>query len=393
MRPILVSSCTGCHAEGGIAPFALTTYDEVAEVADRVAAATRDRLMPPFFADNSGACNTWENYRGLTDLEIDVIQEWVDGGRPLGDPTTPAPEPPTLDRLQDPDLVLEMPDTYAIDGSVNDDYRCFVVETGLEEDMFATGYEVTPGNAQRVHHVIVYTPASDEAGDAARRLDATEGEVGDGYTCYGGPRVDAPPLVLWAPGAGATTFPEGTGVSVAAGRPQIIQIHYNNQVEGSPDTDRTSVALTLSDSASQAYILPIANLDIELPPRMTSVTQTATLDVGAIVPIPIDLRIWGAFPHMHTLGRSMNVTIHRAPPPGEDGDAVDDCLIDMPRWDFDWQLAYWLDDPMTFSTRDAVSITCSYNTISRDEVVTWGEGTLDEMCLNFVYVTIPLFGG
>ena len=59
VRPILVANCVGCHNPGGIAPFALETYTEATEVAERMREVTHDRIMPPFLADNSGECNTW----------------------------------------------------------------------------------------------------------------------------------------------------------------------------------------------------------------------------------------------------------------------------------------------------------------------------------------------
>jgi len=220
LRPILAANCMTCHEEGGVAPFALETYEQAVEVAERMEEVTRDRIMPPFLADTSGECNTWSNHRGLTDDEIAVFEQWVLDGKLEGDPTTPDPERAVLPELPSVDLTLEMP-TYAIDASEDDDYRCFVVETGLTENQYVTGYDVHPGNVQRVHHVIVYNPIDADAVAAAEALDAEHGAVGDGYPCFGGPLVQAPPMVLWAPGAGATRFPRNTGVQVLAGIKQI----------------------------------------------------------------------------------------------------------------------------------------------------------------------------
>ncbi|MBX3270725.1 MAG: hypothetical protein KF729_10710 [Sandaracinaceae bacterium] len=376
VRPILVENCTMCHQPTGIAPFALQTYEEASEVGERMAEITAARIMPPFLADNSGECQTFSNHRGLTDAEIATIGRWVEQGMLEGDPSTPAPTPSELPSLGTADLTLEMPDTYAIMQGMDDDYRCFVIETGTTADTYVTGYEVHPGNTQRVHHVIVYNPTSDAAAREARNLDATEGAVGDGYQCFGGPRVDAAPMVLWAPGAGATLFPRGTGVQLAAGRAQVVQIHYNNLVRGAPTDDRTRVDLRTASSASPAYIVPLAHTGIVLPPRMASVTQTTSQSLS-VLPVPV--RAHGMFPHMHTLGRQLRV---------ERTGSSDECLIDVPRWDFNWQLAYWFTRPITIQPSDTVSITCTYNTMSRDDTVRWGDGTQDEMCLNFFYLTL-----
>jgi hypothetical protein len=377
VRPIMVEHCTTCHQEGGIGPFALETYAEVAEVGERVRDVTAARIMPPFLADNSGACNTWSNHRGLTDEQIATLDAWVEGGKLEGDPSTPEPPPAELPELSSVDITLEMPSTYTIDEGGTDDYRCFVVDPGLAEDTYVTGYDVHPGNAQRVHHVIVYNPVSDEAGERARALDEADGSVGDGYPCFGAAGVDAPPMVLWAPGAGATTFPARTGIELVAGRPLIIQVHYNNLVEGSPNTDRTTIDLSTRSNASPAYLVPLADTSLNLPPRMESVTESYTQSLSVL---PTTVRIRGVFPHMHTLGRELRVDIGRA--------SSDQCLIDVPRWDFDWQLAYWLDSPISVGPEDSATITCTYNTMERDETVNWGDGTLDEMCLAFVYLTL-----
>ena len=80
------------------------------------------------------------------------------------------------------------------------------------------------------------------------------------------------------------------------------------------------------------------------------------------------------------LGRELRVHISNG--------SEDQCLIDIPRWDFNWQLAYWFTEPIQLTPSHDATITCVYNTMSRDETVYWGDGTLDEMCLNFVFVTI-----
>jgi len=374
LRPILVEQCVTCHVRGGIAPFDLETYDAAVEVGERMREVTRDRIMPPFLADNSGSCQTFSNYRGLSQEEIDVFARWVDDGMLEGDPATPEPAPVEFPTLPHVDVTLEMPMAYAVDQGLDDDYRCFVVDPGTTEDTFVTGYDVHPGNAQRVHHLIVYNPVDEAAVTQARDLDAADGVVGDGYPCFGGPRVTAPPLVLWAPGTGPTRFPRGTGLQLAAGRAQIIQVHYNNLVPDAPGEDRSTVDLMTSSSASPAYLGLLADTDLLLPPRRGSITQSRTVSLSYL---PTSVRVWGQFPHMHTLGRSLRVEL-------ESGE----CLIDVPRWDFNWQLVYWYDQPITLSPSDRATLSCTFDTTERDDTTTWGDGTLDEMCLSFFYVSL-----
>ena len=51
IAPILYENCIACHRPGGSAPFSLVTFAETKGRADRLAAVTRSRYMPPWKAD------------------------------------------------------------------------------------------------------------------------------------------------------------------------------------------------------------------------------------------------------------------------------------------------------------------------------------------------------
>ena len=86
---------------------------------------------------------------------------------------------------------------------------------------------------------------------------------------------------------------------------------------------------------------------------------------------------------MHLLGRSIRVELN----PGTDRARV---LLDIPRWDFHWQGAYTLAEPVVAERGDTVRVTCRHDATLRDgepRYVVWGEGTTDEMCLGVLQVT------
>jgi hypothetical protein len=177
VAPLVAQHCVGCHRDGGIAPFALTSYDQVKAHASDIESDTAARKMPPMPVDNSGQCNTYSNARWLNDDEIALLGRWVKGGTPAGDPskTTALPEPPAS--LTDPDAMLDIGTSYApSDASGHDDYRCFVVPSPVSERRYVTAYEVLPGQQREVHHVIVYQPSNDaEATAAHAKDDAADG--------------------------------------------------------------------------------------------------------------------------------------------------------------------------------------------------------------------------
>jgi hypothetical protein len=372
VAPLVFRECVGCHREGGIGSFSMTTYAEAARNAAAMADATAVRYMPPMPVDNSGDCNTYSNARWLNDGEIALLAAWDAAGAPEGDParTPPVPQPAGgLDRV---DLTLDAGTAYTPNPTRSDDYRCFVVDPGTSSDAFVTGYEVLPGDPRIVHHVIVYAPNDDEEAVAAEALDA--GEPGLGYTCFGSSGVDATPLVLWAPGGGAIQLPNDTGLPMIAGRKLVMQVHYN--VAGGTYPDQTVVRLqTKAAVGHPAAFLPIPNTRLQLPPGQLLVESTRTLDLADQ---PLDITIHGVLPHMHTLGRTLKLT-------GSIGGA-DQCVTWVDRWDFNWQGAWWYDTPLSGST-SSLTLTCGYDTRERTETVTWGEGTQDEMCLAYLYVT------
>ena len=53
IAPILQRSCENCHRTGGVAPFPLTTHDEVRPWARAVKNKTMTREMPPWFIERN----------------------------------------------------------------------------------------------------------------------------------------------------------------------------------------------------------------------------------------------------------------------------------------------------------------------------------------------------
>ena len=372
VAPLLNRNCVGCHREGGIAPFALTDYGAVRDHASQIVTDTAARIMPPMPVDNSGSCNTYANARWLSDDEIDLLGRWSKAGTPAGDPANAPAIPDALPSLTDPDAVLDTGVSYtpsSTDG--NDDYRCFIVPSPVTELRYVTGYEVTPGQAREVHHLIVYQPNDGAAAKAAHDLD--DAAPGDGYRCFGGTGVDSSPVAMWAPGAGAIQLPEGTGVPLTAGRDLIVQIHYNLGNGTLPDRTRVALAFATKPVITAQY-WPIVDTDLKLPPgkQLVESMATSTLDPGQFT-------VYGAMPHMHTLGRTLQVNV--------EADGASTCLVNVDRWDFHWQNAWWYQEPLVIDKPSSASIRCGYDTRERTDTVTWGENTSDEMCISYLYVT------
>jgi hypothetical protein len=367
VQPIVQSRCIGCHTAGGIAPFPLTSYEDAFFQNQTIAAAVQTRRMPPWMP--AEACLPLRDARRLEPAEIDTIVSWSIAGAPAGDPgeTPPPIAPPaglgSVDARLDPGIdYVPHPDPAA---HPHDDYHCFALDPGLTEDRDVVGIEVLPGQPSLVHHVLLFAvpPAAAAAADDA--------EPGPGWTCFGGPGVTAIPAIVggWAPGSGPTRAPEGTGIPVAAGSALVMQVHYNLD-HAAPIADRTIVQLQYASGrvSRPARVLPLADLGFAIPPGASGYRTS----VGVTFPQPATL--WGLAPHMHTLGRHIRVE--------KDGA----CLIDIPAWDFHWQQAYFLKDPLAIAAGSRVTLTCTWDNPTARTVM-WGEGTSDEMCLSYLYLT------
>jgi mono/diheme cytochrome c family protein len=376
VRPILAQHCVGCHTEGGIAPFELDDVAAATTFAELIATATADRSMPPYGVDNSGACNTFRDARWLSDAEIATLATWAELGAPTGDPATAPEDPPPPAGLDGELRTITMAEPYVPSDELEDDYRCFVLDGAAPADVetFVTGFDVHPGNAEIVHHVIVWAPRTLDAADQARALD--EAEEGAGYTCFGTAQVPASVVAAWAPGGAASRYPEGIGIPLLPGAPMVVQMHYNT-LAGAGMQDQTAIDLqVVDDGVTPARFAGIADLALALAPGQSLVGTThAAMLAGANAGVP--LRVHGVFPHMHTLGRNLELT--RSDDAG--------CLIRAPRYDFHWQLLYFYDEPVELPADTLLELRCDYDTTSRAQTTYWGEGTMDEMCIAGLLVT------
>ncbi len=88
---IVYSRCANCHRQGGGA-FSLLTYQEARPwAAGAIKEEVLERRMPPW-----GAVKGFGEFRdddGLTQEQIGLIAEWVEGGAPEGDPALPPKAP------------------------------------------------------------------------------------------------------------------------------------------------------------------------------------------------------------------------------------------------------------------------------------------------------------
>lgn len=346
--------------------------------------------------------------------------------------TRPEPLRPGERRLR-----LTMPATYtpsAPYGTGTDDYRCFLLDPGLTEDAFVTSTRIEPQAAGLVHHVILFR-VPPESIASAEKLDAAA--PGEGWTCFGGSGVrtgsgkglsfldSAGWIAAWAPGTRADRQDEGTGVLLTKGSRIVMQVHYNllNKIRADRSTaSLTTVPATTGLEPVETMLLP-APVEVPCPKATTGplcdrsaalfdqiskygneagliptgllalcAKDPAKPPTGAVstctrkVTVPTTIRAVGG--HMHLLGTSIKIELN----PGTSRSKL---LLQIPRWDFHWQGAYFLAKPITAQPGDTLRVTCTFDAKRRAQAkpaqkpryTLWGEGTTDEMCLGVLQVT------
>jgi Copper type II ascorbate-dependent monooxygenase, C-terminal domain len=407
IAPIFNAKCVKCHQAGGIAPFALDAYAPARAKAPLIATATNAGTMPPYLVTHDGSCGDFEAGETLTPLEKAKIWEWAGADRKAGEPVTLTRPPraglgPTgadIKEWRTPEIA---PVAQGGQLARHDEYRCFLVDPGLDRDRFITGYEIIPGTPALVHHLIAFLIDPDRPGRAGRTngeimsaLDAADPDR-PGWPCFGmaGEGIDEDALpAIWAPGQGPVTYPQSVGVLQTKSHKLVVQLHYNLS---DPDTrgmsDTTTIRLRYADSVPRraVFIAEDALLDTAflpkpdtLPPGQKSVKRTWKRSLSGLgfghVP---HLDLLGVMPHMHERGvrKQIRLTSEGAP---------ETCAADVPRWDFHWQKMYFYKTAPRLDPQTVVELECEYDTSKDTTPITPGWGTRNEMCTAILMLALP----
>ena len=241
--------------------------------------------------------------------------------------------------------------------------------------MYVSGVEFRPGNARTVHHVMAFV----ENAGQARSRDAAE--AGPGYTSYAGPGVDiVGDLGGWAAGNDPVHLPDGVGRSLPMRADVILQVHYHPS--GKPEVDRTRIGLHFTRKPVKQTLqwVGVSAKEINLPP------DQGRIRIGAKWTVPVDMDVLSVAPHMHQLGREIQVTVTH--PSGRSHN-----LIRVGDWDPAWQGTYSFEKPVHLVRGSIVEVTAHFdnsahprNPNSPPRLVKYGHEVQDEMCVAYLGV-------
>jgi thiol-disulfide isomerase/thioredoxin len=369
---ILQTNCVQCHRDGGIAPFALDDIEEVSDRAKVIKRVLLEATMPPWFAalDQNAKINPWANDCSLSARDKGDLIAWIDSkDRPLGDPSEgPAPQVyPQEWSIGTPDLVVPLSRAYDIQATGFMPYQFDVAETNLTEDKWVTAYEVLPSARDVVHHVIIQVHEK-----GAETRDREEGA--GGY------------WAIYVPGNGAHQYPDGFARKVPAGARVSFQIHYTPSGQAKKERLRLGLIFAKTPPQYELKTVAVANPKLSIPPGAADHVETRTQRV------PFDMPMTSFMAHMHVRGKAFKYEVTYA-------DGKTETLLDIPRYDFNWQLRYDLKQPKLIPAGSTMKITAVYDNSSGNKanpdpakLVKWGSQTVDEMMIGYVEYFAPVEG-
>jgi hypothetical protein len=406
----LQRSCLDCHRPGGIA-MSLVTYNEARPWAKAIKEEMLERRMPPWHAVKG--YGEFRNAPELTQREIDMIVNWVEGGAPKGDDADLPRLPLYSDdwRSGKPDVTLKISGERRVAAETSE-YRTFVVPTGLKEDRWLTAIDLRPGNGAVVHCATIYLegkrePSASRAGNARLKMTGIQdlatpisavkdsefhlktslvlssstrpeglGTLTQGY----GAREDARGLVFgavlatWIPGQKSVTLPAGVARLLPASSRLLVTVHYRGADEETKDSSSLGLYFTKSPPKKLASDLVITDSGTLIPAgdvRKVSTSITVSEETEAL----------GIRPRPNPLLISLQATAHKP-------DGSEEVLIWSQGYQSDWQQTYYFKRTVALPKGTRIEVIAYFdnteenqnNPYSPPRQVSWSDLSSDPLC-------------
>lgn len=355
IAPLLQDKCVVCHTEGGLGPWAMSSYNMVRGFAPMIREVVRTRRMPPWHADRH--VGQWQNNISLTPQQTRMLVHWIEAGAPRGAGTDPlANAQPNLPEwpLGEPDLILHIPPhTVPATGVV--DYQFPTVANPLSNGVWIRAATVVPGDREVVHHILAGTQDDDTT-----ELRRNSG-VFDNY------------LIGYAPGNESHQFPTGTGVYIPPGGEFLFQMHYTPV--GRETIDRSRIGLYFHKEVPANFFRQGVVVDptITIPPGNSRHAETAYYQFAD------DALLHNLVPHAHYRGVASRFELWYP-------DGRKELILNVPNYDFNWQRTYEFVVPKPVAAGTRLVHTTWYDNSADNPAnpdpqreVPWGLQSWDEM--------------
>ncbi|HKQ59793.1 MAG TPA: tetratricopeptide repeat protein [Candidatus Polarisedimenticolaceae bacterium] len=349
VAPILFARCAPCHHPGGAGPFSLLGYDEARKRARLIGKLTRARYMPPWLP--APGDYALAGVRRLEESEIATIERWVKADAPQGDPAD-LPPLPTFHadwQLGPPDLIVELTQPYSLPLTGTDVFRSLVIPIPVQGTRWVQSVEVLPGNPRLVHHAVLRIDRT----LGSRLRDAEDPEPGFGGMDMGDSQAPDGQLLGWTPGQVAAAGRADLAWRLDPGTDFVLQLHL--KPTGKPEQVRPRIGLHFADKPPTrtlwALTLHVEDIDIPAGESRYAIEDSYRL------PLPVELL--GVYPHAHYLGKELRA-LAKLP------DGTTKKLLDIPRWDFNWQDQYRFAEPVALPAGTTLEMRYTYDNSSQN---------------------------
>jgi len=405
--PVLQRNCQTCHRPGQMGPMPLLTYQNARPWAKAMKSAVLAKKMPPWFADSR--YGPYVNDRSLKPGEIETIVKWADNGAPEGDPKdAPAPAVWPEGWQITPDIIVQGPVMEVPAKPKNNvvEWINVVMPTGFTKDTWVTSVQIRPEHPEVTHHICTaYVPHSpDVEYGVPLWLDKERDEEGAaipekgptfGGTRLAGPAGSARSAAIrrgsaedcYLPGNAAADYRTINAAKlIPAGSDIRFGIHYTPN--GTAYTDHIQVGFTVAKEPPQRRYVsllisaPTDSARFAIPPNAGN-WQAPPAEATFLQ----DVELVFMMPHMHVRGKDTTWTL-------EYPDGAKRVILDVPRYDFNWQLGYNTSIQVPKGAKLRVdahydnSVNNKFNP-NANRTVYYGEMTWEEMMSPFFGVIVP----
>ena len=423
VAPIVFNNCATCHRAGEVAPMTLTSYEDVRPWAKVIKNKVVSREMPPWGADPAHSLKM-RNDRSLTQAQIDTIVAWVDGGAPKGSDADLPPVPTFAEggrSAASPMRFSRCRSTFRFPPKASSACRCSTRRCRGARIRFAETLEIRPGNRAVVHHAGVFVVDIPEGATIVNgRLVLPDGKASTDRGAGAAGRADdtalpgANKLLSWVPGRGVDSHRADIGKRIPAGKYINWQIHYNPI--GKATTDRTRLGIWFNKAqvthellirqAGDALATTKGGLSLY---RAEGKEVEYTADEGStrrrsktpnippyaedwsltgITPVTEDITLYAMSPHMHLRGKSLRWVVVFP-------DGREQTILDVPKFDFNWQIEYELEEPFKIPAGSKILGIGKYDNSPKNRwnpapnlEVYWSEQSWDEMYQPFTLYSV-----
>jgi hypothetical protein len=390
--PVFQAKCANCHRPGQVAPMSLLTYDSARPWAKAIKAAILERKMPPGQGFSGDHFSEQRAQMTLSGSQVQTLVSWVDGGALKGSEKD-APAPAVYDKQGwsiRPDVVFESPVDYQIPSSGVVPWTDYLIPYKFEKDTLVSAVEMIPSDPSHTHHYVVFIiPPGPETEmldhwNPAKPLpfNPMHHIFSKGVSLLaksdGVPREVGGFLMEWTPGQNVQRYDtDNSAKLVRAGSRLIINVHYTT--DGKASHDRPRGAFQIADATHNKLIYPLAEPDGVMERDLAIPPGDPNYALQEHMVFKEKATIVSLHPHMHLRGKDYKVTLTY--PDGEQ-----EVLIDIPHYDFNWQIVYYPDKPVQVPVGTRLDILGHYDNSENNrnnpdptETVRWGEQNWEEM--------------